>query len=72
MEGLSTCSTSFTVVLRKRFDSRRGPISSGDRPVYGRATPTTGMPILGKMSVGVRMAASGPKIRIIRAMTMKV
>src|SRR3569833_2052295 len=30
------------------------------------------MPILGKMSVGVRMAASGPKIRIIRAMTMNV
>src|SRR6478609_4742273 len=30
------------------------------------------MPILGKMSVGVRIAASGPKIRIIRAMTMKV
>jgi hypothetical protein len=30
------------------------------------------MPILGKMSVGVRIAASGPKIRIISAMTMKV
>jgi len=50
----------------------RPAISSGDRPVKLKATPITGMPILGKMSVGVLIAANGPKIRISRARTMKV
>ena len=47
-------------------------MSSGDMPAKLKATPITGTPILGKMSVGVRSAASGPKIRIRAPCTMKV
>ena len=50
----------------------RPDISSGDRPAYCQATPITGMPMFGKMSVGVFSAASTPTIRISTARTMKV
>ncbi len=50
----------------------RPAISSGDSPVYCQATPITGTRILGKMSVGVFIAANGPTIRISKARTMKV
>ena len=71
---LSMCSMSLTVVDSTRsYGVRMRPaISSGDRPVYCQATPMTGMPILGKMSVGVSMAAIVPMIRISSAITMNV
>ena len=50
----------------------RPAMSSGDRPLYCSTAPTTGMPIVGKMSVGVRSAAIGPKIRMTIASTRKV
>src|ERR1700750_1113681 len=50
----------------------RPDISSGERPAYCQATPITGTPMLGKMSVGVLSAASGPTIRISNASTTKV
>ncbi len=50
----------------------RPDISSGDRPVNWNATPITGTPIFGKMSVGVSIAASGPTIKINNAMTTNV
>src|SRR5580704_2530091 len=34
----------------------------GDRPVYCQTTETTGMLMLGKMSVGVLRTAMGPRI----------
>src|ERR1700753_925981 len=50
----------------------RPAICSGGRPVYDQTTPITGIRISGKMSVGVRSAASGPMIRINSASTTKV
>src|SRR5229473_1375556 len=50
----------------------RPAIWSGGRPVYCQTTPITGMRISGKMSVGVRSAASGPIIRRSSASTTKV
>jgi hypothetical protein len=50
----------------------RPAIWSGGRPVYCQATPITGMLMFGKMSVGVRKAASGPMMKINRASTTKV
>ena len=40
----------------------RFAISSAERPLYVQTTLTTGMSMFGKMSVGVRMIASGPRI----------
>src|SRR6266853_1088242 len=50
----------------------RPAIWSGGRPVYCQTTPITGMRISGKMSVGVRSAASGPMIRSSSARTTNV
>src|ERR1700688_4430326 len=50
----------------------RPAIWSGGRPVYCQTTPMTGMRISGKMSVGVRSAASGPIISRSSASTTKV
>ena len=50
----------------------RPDMSEGDRPVYCQATPITGTRMSGKMSVGVRRAASAPKIMISNAITVKV
>lgn len=50
----------------------RPAIWSGGRPVYCQTTPMTGMRMSGKMSVGVRSAASGPIINRSSASTTKV
>src|SRR5580692_10165532 len=70
----SMCSILSTVVVRFRSYTlvSRPSSSSGFRPVYVQATATTGMLILGKMSVGVRKITTGLKIRINRAKTMNV
>ena len=70
----SVCSTSLTVVcaVRSPLRMRRVAISSGDSPVYFHTVATTGMRILGKMSVGVRQIANTPKSVITMASTMKV
>jgi hypothetical protein len=47
-------------------------MSSGERPANWNATPITGMPMLGKMSTGILLAAIGPKIRSSNAITTKV
>ncbi len=68
------CSMSLTVVVSERWNGvvMRPDIWSGGRPVYCQTTPITGMRISGKMSVGVRSAASGPMIRSRSASTTNV
>ena len=68
------CSMSLTVVVSARWNGvvMRPAIWSGGRPVYCQTTPITGMRMSGKMSVGVRSAASGPMIRRSSASTTKV
>src|ERR1700719_1521741 len=70
----SVCSTSLTVVCALRSVPRimRVAISSGDRPVYFHTAATTGIPMLGKLSVGVRQIANMPSSMITMARTMKV
>src|SRR6266404_1082389 len=70
----SVCSTSLTVVCALRSVPRimRVAISSGDRPVYFHTVATTGILMLGKMSVGVRQIANMPSSVIAMASTMKV
>src|SRR5258708_27531893 len=65
---------SLTVVVSERSNGVviRPAIWSGGRPVYCQTTPITGIRISGKMSVGVRSAASGPIIRRSSASTTKV
>ena len=74
IDWLSRCSTLSTAVVRKRSYGvmMRLAMSPGDMLVKLKATPITGTPMVGKISVGVRTAAIGPKIRINRAMTIKV
>ena len=50
----------------------RPDMSFGKSPVYVQTTLTTGMLMLGKMSVGVRSAAKPPKIAIRKERTTKV
>ena len=50
----------------------RPDMSSGGRPLYVHTTATTGMPMLGKMSVGVLIAADTPKMTISIAITTNV
>src|ERR1700730_2636070 len=50
----------------------RVAISSGDRPVYFHTVATTGILMLGKMSVGVRQIANMPSSMITMARTMNV
>src|SRR3984893_13508223 len=47
-------------------------ISSADSPPQFQTIATTGMLMLGKMSVGVRAIVNGPTIRISRARTTNV
>src|ERR1700747_2043879 len=70
----SVCSTSLTMVcaLRSVPSTRRVAISSGDRPVYLQMVATTGILMLGKMSVGVREIENTPSSVITMARTMKV
>ena len=68
------CSMSLTVVVSARWNGvvMRPAIWSGGRPVYCQTTPMTGMRMSGKMSVGVRSAASGPMINSSSASTTNV
>ena len=50
----------------------RPSISSGSRPVYCQATATTGILMLGKISVGVRRIMTGLMMRMSSARMMKV
>src|SRR5882762_4537424 len=67
-------SSSLTVVCALRSVPRimRVAISSGDRPVYFHTVATTGILMLGKMSVGVRQIANVPSSMITMARTTKV
>src|SRR5579863_257623 len=73
-EVASMCSMSLTVVVSERSNCvvMRPAIWSGGRPVYCQATAMIGILMFGKMSVGVRIAASGPMMRMSRASTMNV
>ena len=66
--------TSLTVVVRVRWNGveMRPAISSGGRPPYCQATEITGMRISGRISAGVRSAASVPAISSSNAITTKV
>ena len=68
------CSMSLTVVVSPRWKpvAMRPAICSGGSPVYCQATAITGMRISGKMSVGMRKAASGPMMTSRIASTTKV
>ncbi len=68
------CSMSLTVVVNVRWNwvSMRPAIWSGGRPVYCQIAAITGMRMSGKMSTGVRNAASGPTIRMVSASTTNV
>ena len=70
----SMCSMLLTVVVSDRSESTtiRLAICSGERPVYCQTIATTGMLMLGKMSVGVVSATSGPRISRTSARTAKV
>src|ERR1700680_2140560 len=50
----------------------RPAIWSGGRPVYCQTTPITGIRMSGKISVGVRSAARGPRIASSNASTTNV
>jgi hypothetical protein len=50
----------------------RPAISAGGKPVYCQSAAMTGILISGKMSTGVREAASGPMMRRRRARTTNV
>src|SRR6201996_6983792 len=65
---------SLTVVVSERWNGEviRPAIWSGGRPVYCQTTPITGMRMSGKISVGVRSAARGPRISSRSASTTNV
>ena len=50
----------------------RPDMSSAGRPVYCQTTEMTGMPMSGKMSVGVRRIDITPAMRIRMDITTKV
>lgn len=47
-------------------------MSSAENPLYDQTMLTTGMSMFGKISVGMRMTASGPRMKSSTASTMKV
>jgi hypothetical protein len=57
---------SLTVVVseRSKTDTMRPDVSSGGRLVCCQTTLINGIPMLGKMSVGLRKIVRTPKIRI--------
>ncbi len=59
-DWLSMCSISLTVVVNDRSltVTMRDSMSAGDVPGYCQMTVTTGMSISGKMSTGIRRAAT--------------
>ena len=70
----SMCSMSLTVVVMPRslLETMRVAIWSAERPVKFHTTVTTGMSMLGKMSVGIVSMLKTPRIRIKSAKTAKV
>ncbi len=70
----SMCSISLTVVVSARSNGvmMRPTIWSGGKPWYCQATPMMGMLMLGKISTGIRRAASVPMSSMSRAATMNV
>ena len=74
IDWLSIWSMSLTVVdsTRSYGVMMRPAMSSGDRPWYVQAAAITGTLMSGKMSTGVRTAASTPTTATRMAMTMKV
>ncbi len=68
------CSMSFTVVViaRSHTVTNRPCISSGATPGKLQITLTTGMSMLGKMSVDIRMMVTTPNKTIKMAITVKV
>ncbi len=70
----SMCSMSLTVVVMPRslLVTMRLAISCAERPVKFHTTVTTGMSMLGKMSVGIVSMLKTPRIRIKSANTTKV
>ena len=70
----SMCSMSLTVVVMPRslLETMRLAISCAERPVKFQTTVTTGISILGKMSVGIDRMLKTPRIKIKSAKTTKV
>src|SRR5580700_5335341 len=70
----SICSMSLTEVVKERSQRMvtTSAISSGEMPEYVQMTETTGMSMLGKMSVGMRTMAMPPSATMSSAMTTKV
>src|ERR1700743_1163604 len=70
----SVCSMSLTVVVRLLSNGRtmRSLNSCGDNPAYCQTTDTTGMSMLGKISTGVRIMATGPMTKSSNDTTTKV
>ncbi len=70
----SICSMSLTVVVipRSLMVAMRDAICSADMPVQPQMMLTTGMLMLGKMSVGVRKMTTGLTSKIISATTTNV
>ena len=68
------CSMSLTVVVMPRslLRTMRLDISCAESPLYPHTTVTTGMSMLGKMSVGIEPMLKTPRIRIKNAKTAKV
>src|SRR5271154_6070262 len=70
----SMCSMSSTSVVSDRSYGVviRCAMSWAEKPLYDQTTLTTGMLMFGKISVGVRMIASGPRMNKSTATTMNV
>src|SRR5258708_7838929 len=68
------CWMSLTVVVSARSKGvmMRPAIWSGGKPWYCQATPMIGMSMLGKMSTGMRNAASAPNRKMSSTATMNV
>src|ERR1700761_320707 len=74
MDCDSMCSILFTVVVSARsvIYTMRSDMSWGEKPVYCQTTLTTGMSILGKISVGVLEITTGARMNNINDRTTKV
>src|SRR6202011_5126665 len=70
----SMCWMSLTVVVSARSNGvmMRPAIWSGGKPWYCQATPMIGILMLGKISTGLRSAASEPRREMSRAATINV
>ena len=68
------CSISLTETVKPRSERTvmASAISSGEMPPYCQMTLTTGISISGKISVGMRMQATTPRITIISDMMTNV